>query len=177
MTLRVALYPHAEQPSELSSLLPGWHALCFPDAPTGIVWAEADWQQWVFEDETPVSTLKIIARTVRVGGQAVPVGGIAGVMTPPATRGKGYGSIAMRAAAGYLRDEMNVPFGLLGCHPHRTSFYERLGWRQVEAQFSYSQPDGRRDLRFPWQDVVMILPLGDVPWPPGDPVDFNGLPW
>jgi GNAT superfamily N-acetyltransferase len=177
MAIHTTLYASDKVPAALSALLPDWRALCFPDAATGIVWAEADWQQWVFDEGTPVSTLKIIARTVIVAGTPVSVGGIANVMTPPALQGHGYASAAMRAAADFLRDGLGVPFGLLGCHPHRVSFYARLGWREIPAQFSYAQPDGRTNLRFPWQDVVMILPLANQPWPPGDPVDFNGLPW
>jgi GNAT superfamily N-acetyltransferase len=177
MTITVRIWPLDDCPANLQALLPTWRDACFPDPLPGIIWRTADSIQWVFAGGEPVSVLKIIDHTIRVDGQPVHVGGVAGVMTPPAQQGKGYGSASMRAAADFIRAECRASFGLLGCLPLTVPFYARLGWQTRDAEFTFTQPDGRSGLRFPWHDVPMILPLGDARWPAGDEIDFNGLPW
>ena len=175
MSIRIERYPADDYPAELAALIPGWRAQCFPGLDHSFVWTPTEWIQWAFEDDTPVSVLHVLTRTVRVGEVSIPVGGIAGVMTPPAMQGKGYASANMRHAADFLREEVGVTFGLLGCMEHNVPFYARLGWQPSAAEFIFDQPDAS-GLRFPWRDVPMILPLTDDPWPEGD-IDLCGLPW
>jgi GNAT superfamily N-acetyltransferase len=174
---QVQVWPIHDCPEHLQALLPAWRTACFPPRPVAITWRPGDYIQWVFAAGEPVSVLTIIDHTVRVGGEAVHVGGIAGVMTPPPQQGRGYASASLRHAAEFLRDTLGVPFGLLGCEPHNVPFYARLGWEPLAAEFTFEQPDGRAGLRFSWRDVALILPLAGIPWPDGDLIDFNGLPW
>ncbi len=175
MSITVIRWPTDDCPAHLTTLLPDWHAQCFSVKHHDIVWTPTEWIQWAFMDETPVSVLKILTRTVRAGGNTLLVGGIAGVMTPPALQGRGYASANMQHAADFLRDQLGMPFGLLGCEALNVPFYTRLGWQASEAEFIFDQPDAS-GLRFPWRDVPMILPLTGAVWPDGD-IDLRGLPW
>lgn len=175
MALHIEIYAGDDYPAHLAALIPEWRAQCFPGKQQRFIWAPTEWIQWAFEGQMPVSILQMLARTVRVGKTEVRVGGIAGVMTPPAYQRHGYASANMRHAADFLREELGVPFGLLGCEEHNVPFYARLGWQPSTAEFIFDQPDAS-GLRYPWRDVPMILPFTDAPWPDGD-IDMCGLPW
>ena len=137
-------------------------------------WAGGDWQVTVWEGEVWVSMLLLLQRTIIVDGQALSVGGVGSVMTPPEWRGRGYASAAMRAASVFIRDEIKAPFGLLICGPHRVHLYGTVGWQVVPGPLSFSQPSGQRT--FPDDTIIMIYPCTEQPWP-GGPIDLCGSPW
>jgi GNAT superfamily N-acetyltransferase len=131
-----------------------------------------DWYILVSHDDHWVSMLEIVERVATVGGQPVNLGGIGSVTTLPAWRGHGFSSAALRTAATFMREELGVHFGLLLCMETVVPFYERLGWRVVEAPLVYDQPSGKLTS----DQVTMILPCGESEWPKG-PIDLCGLPW
>jgi GNAT superfamily N-acetyltransferase len=126
----------------------------------------------VWEDGRLVSQVALLQREIGVGGDPVQVVGVAGVMTAPSARGRGYASAAMTRAAGYMRDETAADFGLLLCLDKRVRLYERLGWQLVRDEVVCEQPGGCITVGM----NAMSLSLRGGRWPMGQ-VDFKGLPW
>jgi GNAT superfamily N-acetyltransferase len=162
-------------PDPLRERLPGWLYAVFGDTP--YAWAPPQWCALVYEAPDRrelVSYLEIVRRAIDVGGQAVDVGGVSGVMTRPEWRRRGFASEGLRAAGAFLRDELRVDFGLLVCDAGKIPFYGRLGWRAVEAPLVFDQPGGKTDFGEP--TPIMILPCRRDDWPAGQ-IDLRGLPW
>src|SRR5437764_780220 len=74
-----------------------------------------DYDIRVWEGDQWVSLVEVVQRTIRVGGQPVRIGGVGGVSTFTDHRGKGYSSMALRAAANLMFDDLKVDFGVLFC--------------------------------------------------------------
>jgi GNAT superfamily N-acetyltransferase len=86
----------------------------------------ADENFWVAEhDGALVSCVQIFPRLVRVGGTAVPTGGIGSVFTSEKARGSGVASALLDAAADAMRAR-GMELSLLFAARH--AFYGRLGW-------------------------------------------------
>jgi aminoglycoside 2'-N-acetyltransferase I len=126
----------------------------------------------VWDGDRLVSQLALLEREVRVGSAPVKVVGVAGVMTAPDARGRGYASAAMERAAEYMRVETDAAFGLLVCLDSRVRLYERLGWRLIPEGAVAQQPSGQITVEM----NAMSLSLRGEPFPRGQ-VDFAGLPW
>ena len=62
----------------------------------------------------------------------VKIGGIGGVQTHPAFRGRGLASDGIGQALDFFRAR-DVDFGLLVCEPALIPFYERLGWQPFDG--------------------------------------------
>jgi GNAT superfamily N-acetyltransferase len=152
----------AQQRAEIDYGLPAW----------GYAYAPKEWRALAWVGDDVAGHAGIVPRTVRAGGEPIAVGGISGVWTPTAYRGRGFGAAAMRAAAAFVRDELGADFGLLLCREAVAPFYERLGWRPVTGPVVFDQP-GRR---VRWELLCMVLPCGRTDWPPGE-IDLCGLPW
>ena len=140
-------------------------------------WAEQDWHILVSVDGELVSHAQIIERTGSVNGRAVTLGGIGGVVTLRDWRGKGLGSIAMKEAANFMRDQLGVEFGLLSCGGEgiRNNFYAKLGWQEVEDPMVFEQSTGQKS--FDKHIKTMVLPCcATYDWPKGK-IDLCGLPF
>jgi predicted N-acetyltransferase YhbS len=72
-----------------------------------------------------VACVQIFPRRLRIGGAAVPVGGIGSVFTSEKVRGSGISSALLEAAADAMRAR-GMPLSLLFASRH--AFYGRLGW-------------------------------------------------
>ena len=139
---------------------------------TGTKWAGADWTVMVWEDDDLVTNVHIVERTIKVGGQPVRMGGIGNVATKVEWRKRGYARSALKTATNFLRDPLQVDFGMMIATEPMVPRYEKLGW-SVEARSMWvEQPDGRTTMNFP----VMILPVCSQEWPEGE-IDLCGLPW
>lgn len=138
----------------------------------GYQWAPKTWRVLAWLEGELASHVGIVARTVDAGGELVKVGGISGVWTVPEQRGRGAASAAMRAAAAFMRDELQVDFGLLLCRQQLQPFYDRLGWVQVPGPLLFEQPFGK----VVWPFSAMILPCAGRQWPGGS-IDLRGFPW
>ena len=137
------------------------------------VWVESnDWHVLVVEAGQIVSHVAIVERTVTVAGQPVRVGGVGAVATLPEMQGRGLASAAMRRAAEFMLNPLDMDFGLLVCAPGTVPLYHRLGWQQVAGPLLVEQPQGKVIFR----DVTMILPCRKQVWPEGV-IDLCGLPW
>ena len=137
-----------------------------------LVWSEVDWYIWLREDGVMVSILEIITRTVTVDEQPLLVGGIGGVGTDPAWRGRGLASQCMCSAIDFIHSTIEADYGLLICDQHLVSFYSVLGWEVINDPVYFDQPSGK------WKNnaLTLVYALTRRPWPKGK-VDMNGLPW
>ena len=79
-----------------------------------------------------VSCLSLIERECWIGRAVVPLAGIAGVVTRPDERGKGYATRLLTDTLTTLRER---GYPLCGLVPSDAGFYRRLGWEN--AAFSY----------------------------------------
>ncbi|HYE15101.1 MAG TPA: GNAT family N-acetyltransferase [Pyrinomonadaceae bacterium] len=136
-------------------------------------WRPKDWHFLVEADGRVTTHVGVIKHTVRAGGREVTVGGIGGVVTVPEAQGNGLAQRAMRHAAEFMCDELQVEFGMLFCEDRLVPFYARLGWRKVEDEVEFEQEAGPVVSPF----NVMVLPCGEGrEWPAGR-VEIGGLPW
>lgn len=85
-----------------------------------------------------VSCLTVIPSKMRIGASVVPVGGIAGVATAPASQRKGYGGLLLSATVGALADELSYPVAAL--FPYSYSFYRKFGWAAASRSALWSGP-------------------------------------
>ena len=139
---------------------------------TGTQWARPDWAVMVWEDEDLVSNVHVIVREATVGGQVVHLGGIGNIATKVEWRKRGYASEALRVAVDFLKDPLQVDFGLMIATENMVGRYAKTGWRQVAGAMMIEQPEGRRAFSIP----ILILPVMKMDWPQGM-IDLQGLPW
>jgi heat shock gene repressor HrcA len=107
------------------------------------------------------------------GEQRVFVGGIGGVMTLPAWRGRGFARAALRKAVAFLDHWLGVPFALVICPAEAAAFLRRLGWQLVDAPIVCDQAGRQVALS---GEVALVLAGQAGAWPPG-PIDLCGPPW
>jgi predicted GNAT family acetyltransferase len=81
----------------------------------------------------------LVLRDAKWNSRPVRVGGIGGVKTHPAVRGRGFASTAIRLARDFFCNQGNVDFLLLVCEPHLVAFYERFGWRSFPGELLVAQ--------------------------------------
>ena len=139
---------------------------------TGTKWAPPDWAIMVWEDEEMVSNIHIIERRARVGTAWVKLGGIGNIATKVEWRQRGYASAALKVAQDFLRDPLQVDFGLMISTQEMVPHYLKAGWRKVADSLIMDQWDGKAKLNYP----VMIVPVCQQDWPEGE-IDLCGWPW
>lgn len=149
----------------------GWGNNIFAVASLNLCWRPKELHLLLHARGNLVSHVGLLRHTVCVGGRAISVGGVGGVVTVPAMQRRGYAWLLMRHAA-KLFGEWQVDAGLLFCLPRMAPFYETLGWQIVERPVMIEQPSGK--IVSPLQ--VMILPSDGRGWPDGE-IDLHSLPW
>lgn len=178
--MQLDVKPVAEQTPEEREALQALVAAVYPpgvpdSAPVEqIVWASPQWGVLVRDDRgCLVGYVGIVVREAAVDGQAVRIGGIGGVKTHPAARGRGYARAALRRAATFMADDLGAAFGLLVCREQLLPFYGGLGWRTFAGTFLVGQPGGTVPFTY---NTPMVLPLR-APAPEAGTIDLCGLPW
>ena len=156
--LRQAVYP----PEVLASL-PG----------NRFTWASPQWSIFIWDNDQLVSRVGLLQREILSNGQKKSIGGIGGVATHPESQGKGYASLAMRAASDVMNTKWDVAFALLFCRPHLVPFYERLGWKPFAGNVFVEQPEGRLEFS---ANGAMVLDIKEQS-PLDGTLDLCGLPW
>ena len=137
-------------------------------------WAWPNWSALIKADQRVVAHVGIMYRVIQIGDLRVPVGGIAGVMTLPGWRQRGYARAALAKATAFVGTQLWAPFAVVICPTDDTGFYEHIGWRVAEEAIWSDQPYGRLKLE---GEVVVFVPCqGDADWPSG-PIDLCGAPW
>ncbi|MCA1557906.1 MAG: GNAT family N-acetyltransferase [Acidobacteria bacterium] len=168
MQIRIVDYISDEERKQLFK----WGEDIFGVDHLNLRWKPKDLHLFVEVDGRAVTHVGLLRHSVAVGERAVNVCGVGGVVTARDEHDKGYATYAMRHAAGFMRQEMMVEFGLLFCLERLVPFYERLSWQQIKDPVEVEQPD--RPVPSPLN--VMILPCGEDAWPSG-PVKLNSFPW
>jgi GNAT superfamily N-acetyltransferase len=135
-------------------------------------WFAFDRHALVWIDGRIVSHVGVTERTITVDGQAMRVGGVGGVATPPEWRKQGLATEALKEAATFLCDRQGLDWILLLCSQELVPFYQDLGWQAVQAALWFDQPGGRTW----WPEEIMVRPCHGQPWPRGA-IDLCGLPW
>lgn len=143
-------------------------------APPSREWALPQWHIMIRDGNGQlVSHVGAVTRLCLCDGKEIPLGGIGGVMTHPAQRGKGYASVGIRRVIEFLRLDRQVNMSLLFCAPRLRSFYRRFGFRDFCA-VTYVRQFGARTL-FP-PDEIMVKPARKS-LPQCAALDLCGLPW
>lgn len=141
---------------------------------TRVSWASAEWSIRVWDEAGMlVSHVGLLTREALVDDLPVYIGGIGGVKTHPAARGRGYATAGLREAVRFFADEARVSFALLVCLPPTVPFYERLGWRRFDGTLLVEQPDGTIPFT---ANLPMVLPI-HVPAPAHGTINLCGEPW
>ena len=144
------------------------------EKPSPIKWARPQWSLLLRDvDAQLVSYVGALTRLGLCDDQEILIGGIGGVKTHPAQRGKGYAEAGIRRATDFLRRELGVDFSLLVCRADLLTYYQRLGWSAFAGD-TFVRQDGLKTI-FTWNEV-MLLPAGKA-LPPCQVLDLRGLPW
>jgi GNAT superfamily N-acetyltransferase len=158
-TLALAVYP-----PEGSAAWPG----------RAIEWAAHQWAVVGWDAEgAALCYVGVVLRAARWGDRAVRVGGIGGVKTHPAVRGRGFATAAIRRALDFFHGRGDVDFGLLVCEPGLVPFYERLGWRRFPGELLVAQRRATVPFTF---NLAMTTPVR-LQEPLAGAIDLRGPPW
>jgi aminoglycoside 2'-N-acetyltransferase I len=158
-TLSLAVYP-----PEVAAAWPG----------RAIEWASHQWGVIGWDAEgAALCYVGVILREARWDERAVRVGGIGGVKTHPASRGRGFATTAIQRALDFFRGQVDVDFGLLVCEPGLVPFYERLGWRRFPGELLVTQRQTTMPFTF---NLPMTTPLR-LQESLGGKIDLLGPPW
>jgi GNAT superfamily N-acetyltransferase len=134
-------------------------------------WRGKDYHFLLYIDDSPVSHVGVLKHVVSVAGQPITVGGVGGVVTVPEEQNRGHARELMQHATRLLA-AWRVAAGLLFCLRRMVPFYESQGWQVVNYPVLIEQPDGA--INSPLE--VMVLPLGERPWPDGK-IKLDSFPW
>ncbi|HEV3262105.1 MAG TPA: GNAT family N-acetyltransferase [Gemmataceae bacterium] len=158
-TLSVAVYP-----PEVASAWPG----------RTFEWASPQWSVvgWDAGGDA-LCHVGAVLREARWNERPVRVGGIGGVKTHPASRGRGFATAAIQQALDFFREKGNVDFALLVCEAGLIPFYERLGWRRFPGDLFVMQRQATVPFTF---NLSMTIPLR-LQESLGGKIDLLGPPW
>jgi aminoglycoside 2'-N-acetyltransferase I len=158
-TLSLAVYP-----PEVAAAWPG----------RAIEWTPHQWSVIGFgADGIALCHVGFILRDAHWNDRAVRVGGLGGVKTHPASRGRGFATTAIQRALEFFHKQGNVDFGLLVCEPSLMPFYERLGWLRFPGLLFMTQRQATVPFTF---NLPMITPLR-LRESLGGKIDLLGPPW
>jgi aminoglycoside 2'-N-acetyltransferase I len=123
---------------------------------------ETDWAHalgghhvFVTEGDAVVAHAAVVRRELHVGERPIGAGYVEAVATAPARKGTGFGSVAMAAADGVLREHHEL--GALSTGS--PGFYERLGWERWRGPTFVRR--GADLVRTPEEDAgIMVLRFG-----------------
>jgi GNAT superfamily N-acetyltransferase len=139
-----------------------------------IEWAAPEWSVvgWGAGGEAHCH-VGAVRRDARWNERAVKVGGIGGVKTHPAARGRGFATTAIWRALDFFREQGDVEFGLLVCEPGLVPFYERLGGRRFPGDLFVTQKQTTVPFTF---NLPMTAPIR-LREALGGTIDLLGPPW
>jgi predicted GNAT family N-acyltransferase len=158
-TLALAVYT-----PEVSAAWPG----------RAIEWAAHQWAVVGWNAEgAALCYVGVVLRNARWDDRAVRVGGIGGVKTHSASRGRGLSTTAIQRALDFFREQGDVDFGLLVCEPDLEPFYERLGWRRFPGDLLVAQRQATVPFTF---NLTMTTPVR-LQEPVAGTIDLLGPPW
>ena len=158
-TLALAVYP-----PDVAAAWPG----------RAIEWAAHQWAVVGWDAEgAALCYVGVVLRDARWNDRVVRVGGIGGVKTHPASRGRGFATTAIQRALDFFHEQGDVVFGLLVCEPALVPFYERLGWRKFPGDLLVAQRQATVPFTF---NLPMTTPVR-LEEPLAGTIDLLGPPW
>jgi GNAT superfamily N-acetyltransferase len=158
-TLALAAYP-----PEVAAAWPG----------RAVEWAPHQWGVISWDAEgAALCYVGAVLREARWDDRAVRVGGIGGVKTHPASRGRGFATAAIQRALAFFHEPGDVDLGLLACEPGLVPFYERLGWRRFPGELLVTQRRATVPFTF---NPVLTTPVR-LQGPLTGAIDLLGPPW
>jgi GNAT superfamily N-acetyltransferase len=173
MSATTVLRATAELGKPETDELTAMKAAVYPNSsPPAREWAPREWGVFVRIENQLVSYTGIVIRDGTVDGTPATIGGIGGVATHPAHRGKGYASLGMARALDFMLGR-NVDFALLVCRDELLDYYSNLGWHRFTGRLLETQ-HGRPEV-FTFNDVM----VGDLnsPAPVKGTIDLKGPAW
>ena len=139
-----------------------------------IEWSDAEWGVRIHgSDGALVSYVGISVRDGLHDGGPVRIGGIGGVKTHPAFRGRGLAARGMQRADEFFRGYPGVEFALLVCQAPLLEYYGGLGWRPFTGRLLVRQHGGPAEFTF---NRVMTRAVRS-PAPETGTIDLLGPPW
>ena len=171
-TFRITISPSDEIGEDEGREIDEVDQLAFSGPEDEIDWSNPQWYVIGKLAERIISIVGVLKRRIRVGKITLEVGGIGGVATHPDYQQHGFGSAVMQSAAEFMRDDLQVEFGLLVCGQETVSFYGKLGWQIAGAEMVFDLHGSKQV----FQGITMVLPIGPRPWPEGT-IDLCGAPW
>jgi predicted N-acetyltransferase YhbS len=139
----------------------------------GIVWREKSGHVGLTEGDRLIGHAAWVPIQVQgTTGQIVDVLGLGGVMVHRDFRGKGAGRQVVLGAMKRMV-ELGGPIGMLFCRSQRLSFYERIGWFQIDTAVTADQPTGTITMPL----VTCWTPLVEGALPPATNLHIEGLPF
>jgi GNAT superfamily N-acetyltransferase len=158
-----------EETDELAAM----KSAVYPD-PTPVTreWAPREWGVFVRSDGQLVSYTGIVIRVGSVDRRAVAIGGIGGLATHPAHRGKGYAPLGMARALDFMLGR-DIDFALLVCPDELVGYYAKLGWHRFGGQLLETQYGKPEVFTF---NEVMVGDLNSSA-PTSGIIDLKGPAW
>lgn len=150
------------------------HGAWDPDRPYG--YSPASVHTLAFVGPALVGHIGFQFREIRVDDAEVAVAGTGGVLVDADARGSGLGRRLMRRAQQAMREDPRVDFGYLGCREEVVPFYERSGWRRIQATERHVSMQDPRATVVSSSGPILTYPTGKRDWPVGD-IDLRGTPW
>ena len=128
----------------------------------------------VDDDQTLVSYTGIVVREAAHNGSPVRVGGVGGVKTHPAARGRGYAAAGLRRAMDFFNEQHpSIDFALLVCDPSLLGYYSEHGWQEFTGDMLTRQSD--RTEKFVFNRVMVTSVQSSAPT--SGTIDLMGPPW
>lgn len=150
----------------------GWGTDLWNNNRYALTWRKPDIKFVGYAAGRAITHACAILHKVAIDDREVRLGGLAGVITHPDSRGKGFGGQIVSAAEDHIRTQMKAEFGVLFCHPELIPFYEPRGWHTIRGPITIDQPEGARET----PHIVMVMPFAQAAWQ-DRPLKLGSLPW
>lgn len=121
-----------------------------------------------------VSYTGVVLRNAEHDGKPIYLGGIGGVKTHPAARGRGYAAAGLAHATDFFQTKRPpVDFALLVCNDSLLAYYLRLGWLEFQGDLLTKQRGDAKLFKF---NSVMVRDVSATA-PTTGRIDLLGPPW
>jgi GNAT superfamily N-acetyltransferase len=169
---QLKIFTKTKLTEEEKSSLFGWGEDLWNNDRYALTWRRPDVKFVGYVGGRGVTHSCAVLHSIVIADKEVRLGGLAGVITHPEARGKGYGGQIVSAAEDYIHTEMRADFGVLFCHPELIPFYEPRGWHTIRGPITIDQPEGPRVT----PHIVMVMPFTQAVWQ-DRPLTLGSLPW
>lgn len=159
----------AADDAEIAALL----ARCFPtDFGGRSFFIQRHHLRLVVREGAIIGHMALTLRAVELGERLFTIAGLAEVATHPDHRGKGIAAALLQAAIAESRASPAEHLLLFGV----ARLYAAAGFRRVSNRMAHVAVQRTRVARLvsDGDDNLMVLPLGDMPWPDDALLDLRG---